>query len=76
MDFKAATDSLTDRVTADDIATAFKVARNTIPRARLDPASSAYRSPPEAWRKVLARMARERSRKSRALANELERGSA
>lgn len=74
MDFKTATDRLTDRVTADDIAKAFKVARNTIARARLDPASSAYRSPPEGWRKVLSHLARERSRELKALASELERG--
>jgi hypothetical protein len=75
MDFKIATDRLTDRVTADDIARAFKVARNTIARARLDPSSSAYRSPPDGWRKVLARLAKARSRELKALADELERSS-
>lgn len=73
MNFKTATDRLTDRVTADDIAKAFGVARNTIARARLDPSSDAYRSPPHDWQRVLARLARERSKELKKLADELER---
>lgn len=71
MDFKTATDLLTERVTADDIAEAFGVARNTIARARLDPASSAYRTPPDDWQTVLARLASERSLAFQQLANDL-----
>jgi hypothetical protein len=71
MDFKTATDRLTERITADDIAEAFGVARNTIARARLDPSSSAYRSPPEDWQRVLARIARERSTELKQLADDL-----
>jgi hypothetical protein len=74
MTFKTATDRLTARVTADDIAKAFRVARNTVARARLDPSSSAYRSPPDGWQKVLARLAMERSMELKALAEELRRG--
>lgn len=73
MDFKAATDRLTDRVTADDIAKAFRIARNTVARARLDPSSPAYRSPPNGWQKVLARLAMKRSMELKALAEELKR---
>ena len=73
MDFKSATDRLTARITADEIAQAFGVARNTIARARLDPSSSAYRSPPERWNEVLARLARERCTQLQELAHELER---
>jgi hypothetical protein len=74
MDFKAATDRLSAaKITADDIAEAFGVVRNTIARARLDPSSSAYRSPPEGWRPVLARLARERMQQLAALAEEMER---
>ncbi len=73
MNFKTATDRLTDRVTADDIAKAFRVARNTVARARLDPSSPAYRSPPDSWQKVLARLALERSMELKALAEELKR---
>jgi hypothetical protein len=72
MDFKTATDRLTDRITADDIAAAFDVARNTIARARLDRSNSGYRPPPEKWAPVLARLARERIAVLNALANELE----
>lgn len=73
MDFKTATDRLTERITADEIAKAFGVARNTIARARLDPSSSAYRSPPEDWEAVLARRARDLSAEFSELAEELER---
>lgn len=72
MDFKTATDRLTDRITADDLADAFGVARNTIARARLDPSSSAYRSPPENWPAMLAQLARERSKELEVLADALE----
>jgi hypothetical protein len=73
MDFKTATDRLSAaKITADDIAEAFGVVRNTIARARLDPSSPAYRSPPENWAPVLARLARERSRLLGAFAEELD----
>jgi hypothetical protein len=60
MDFKEATDILTRRITADEIAEAAGVSISSIARARLDPASSAFRTPPDEWRPVLARLARER----------------
>lgn len=61
MDFKTATDRLSAaKITANDIAEAFGVVRNTIARARLDPSSPAFRSPPENWQPVLARLACER----------------
>lgn len=72
MDFKQATDRLTERVTAEEIAAACGVARNSIARARLDPSSSAYRSPPTGWQKVLARLARERGAEFNQLADEIE----
>jgi transcriptional regulator with XRE-family HTH domain len=72
MDFKTATDRLTDRITADDIARAFGVARNTIARARLGQSNPGYRPPPENWEPVLARMAREWSRAFAEFAEELE----
>jgi hypothetical protein len=75
MDFKTATDRLSAaKITADDIAEAFGVVRNTIARARLDPSSPAYRSPPQDWQVVLARLARERSRELAVFADVLERG--
>lgn len=75
MDFKTATDRLGRKITADDLAEAFGVARNTIARARLDPSNPEYRSPPQNWKPVLARLARERSRELEVLAAEFERPS-
>lgn len=72
MDFKTATDRLTDRITADDIARAFGLARNTIARARLERSNPGYRPPPEHWEPVLARLAREWSRAFAEFADELE----
>lgn len=72
MDFKVATDILTRRITADEIAAAAGVSISSIARARLDPASSAYRSPPEDWETVLARLARERTEEFKELAEQLE----
>jgi hypothetical protein len=72
MDFKVATDILTRRITADEIAEAAGVSLSSIARARLDPSSSAYRSPPEDWRAVLARLARERIRELTAFADDME----
>ncbi|HET7231707.1 MAG TPA: hypothetical protein VFJ16_16975 [Longimicrobium sp.] len=72
MDFKEATDILTRRITADEIAEAAGVSISSIARARLDPASSAYRSPPEDWRSVLGRLARERLQELAAFAEEME----
>ena len=73
MDFKTATDRLTGaKITANDIAEACGVVRNSIARARLDPASSAYRSPPPNWRPALARLARERMEELSTFLREVE----
>jgi hypothetical protein len=72
MDFKEATDILTRRITADEIAEAAGVSISTIARARLDPASSAYRSPPENWQPVLVGLARERIRELSELTRVIE----
>jgi hypothetical protein len=73
VDFKTATDRLSaSKITADDIAEAFGVVRNTIARARLDPSSPAYRSPPENWQPVLARLARERALELLSVADHLD----
>jgi hypothetical protein len=72
VDFKTATDILSRRVTADEIAAAAGVSISSVARARLDPASSAYRSPPANWETVLAQLARERSEEFGELAEALE----
>jgi len=74
VDFKTATDILTRRITAEEIAEAAGVSISTIARARLDPSTSAYRSPPEGWQEVLARLASERGSEFKELAEQLRRG--
>ena len=73
MDFKTATDRLSAaKITADDIAEACGVVRNSIARARLDPSSPAYRSPPSNWRSTLAQLARERIEELARIAETIE----
>ncbi|MBW3569497.1 MAG: hypothetical protein KY467_00185 [Gemmatimonadetes bacterium] len=73
MDFKTATDRLSAaKITADDIAEACGVVRNSIARARLEPSSPAYRSPPSNWRPALASLARERIEELRRFVQEIE----
>ena len=74
MDFKEATDILTRRITADEIAEAAGVSISSISRARLDPSSPAYRTPPGDWSRVIARLGRERIQELAALVEEIERG--
>jgi hypothetical protein len=72
MDFKTATDRLTDAISHADIAKAAHVSVQSIRQARLAPNNPSHRSPPEGWRKVLASLARERSLALKALADELD----
>lgn len=73
MDFKTATDRLSAaKITADDIAEACGVVRNSIARARLDPLSPAFRSPPPNWRPALAQLARERIKELSAFLEAIE----
>jgi hypothetical protein len=73
MDFKEATDILTRRITADEIAETAGVSISTIARARLDPSSSAYRSPPENWGGTLVRLAQGRVEELRLLISTIQR---
>ncbi|MBX6333161.1 MAG: hypothetical protein IRY91_15040 [Gemmatimonadaceae bacterium] len=75
MDFKTATDRLTACIGHADIAEAAGVSVQSIRQARLDPTNPSYRSPPPGWESVLARLARERSRLLKTLADALERRS-
>lgn len=75
MDFKEATDRLTERVTLADIAEACGSHPNSIDRARLAPESKSFRSPPLNWRSSLAPLARERGLALIRLAEEMERSS-
>lgn len=73
MDFKEATDRLTDRIGHDDVAHAAGVSVQTVRQARLDEGHVNHRPPPENWRSVVARLARERGGELVRLAEELER---
>lgn len=74
MDFKTATDRLTASFSHADIADAAGVSVQSIRQARLDATNPNYRSPPDAWRKAVVRLAREKNRELMALIKELEQG--
>jgi hypothetical protein len=73
MDFKTATDRLSAaKITADDVAEACGVVRNSIARARLEPSSPAFRSPPPNWQSAVAELARQRIEALRRFVQDLE----
>ncbi len=72
MDFKTATDVL--GLPATRIAEEFGLQPQTIRQMRLAPNAASYRSPPEGWQKVLARLARERGSELKGLVDALEQG--
>jgi hypothetical protein len=71
IDFKTATDILA--LPATVLAEAFGLQPQTIRQMRLSPEAVNYRSPPDGWQKVLARLAKERSRELKSLVDALER---
>lgn len=72
LDFREASDQLTECVTHGEIAREAGVSVQSIRVARLDRGSSGYRSPPADWPAVLARVARRHAKKLEALAARLE----
>lgn len=72
VDFKTATDRLTQCHTFGAIAGELGVAANSVLRARMDPMNENSRRAPEGWEKAIAKLARERAAELRALAEELE----
>lgn len=60
MDFKEASSRLTAGHTLADIAAETGMSEATVRRARLDPSSSAYRSPPTVWKEAIIRLAEAR----------------
>lgn len=72
MDFKEATDRLTTRVTLADVAHACGSHPNSIDRARLEPGSKSYRTPPQGWETAVAALAKERGNDLLALASAME----
>ena len=72
MDFKEATDRLMDAgCTARDLAGALGLAPQTVRAMRLDPSSSAHRSPPKGWNEALEKLARAKGEELRELADAL-----
>lgn len=71
MDFKTATDRLTERVTLADIAEACGSSTNLIERARLDSNSRHRREPPPNWKDALSRLARTRAQELLKIADEV-----
>ena len=73
MDFKQATDRATKTCIAlADIAEVSGVTHHSVRRARLDPRTVSYRSPPGGWEQAIAKLARERAGELVKLAEELE----
>lgn len=73
MNFKTATDRLLEYgITLDEIAAEAGVSDSTIRKARLDPSSAGYRSPPVSWRKSLRKLALRRGGDLEELAAELK----
>ncbi len=72
MNFQEASDRLTACKTLSDIAGRIGVSDGLIRQARLDPATSSYRTPPTGWENAIAELARERAAELVKLAEELE----
>jgi hypothetical protein len=60
MEFKQASSRLTDGHTLADIAAETGMSEATVRRARLEPTSPAYRSPPPNWKEAIIRLAEQR----------------
>jgi hypothetical protein len=60
MDFKEASSRLTDGHTLADIAAETGMSEATVRRARLDPDSPAFRSPPPNWKAAIIALAEQR----------------
>ena len=71
MDFKEASSRLTDGHTLADIAAETGMSEATVRRARLEPSSPAYRSPPPNWREAIVRLAEQRIESLRKLIDAL-----
>jgi hypothetical protein len=71
MDFRAATDALTGKVTHAELADELEVSVQAIRQARLEPDSPSYRRPPAGWEAAIARLAEKRGGELLELAGEL-----
>jgi hypothetical protein len=73
MDFKEASSRLTDGHTLADIAAETGMSEATVRRARLEPSSSAHRSPPSNWKEAIITLAERRIETLRELISVLRR---
>lgn len=74
MTFNEATDELlAGGVTLSDIANALGASYAAVKQARLAPANPSYRKPPERWAPLLAKLAYDRGRSLKNLADRLSR---
>lgn len=73
MNFRAAVDRLGERVTHEEVADALGVSVASVRQYRLPVSAKAHRTPPANWQRTLARLARERAKALKALADELDR---
>jgi transcriptional regulator with XRE-family HTH domain len=73
VEFREAMDEL--GLTAADVADALGVTPQTVRQMRMDPSAAGYRTPPEAWPAVLAKLARARGGEMQKLADRIERQS-
>jgi hypothetical protein len=73
MDFKEASSRLTDGHSLADIAAETGMSEATVRRARLEPNSPAYRSPPPNWKEAIIRLAEQRIEALSKLVRELRR---
>jgi hypothetical protein len=72
MDFRKATEVLTEAVTAADIAKAVKRSEQSVRQARMAPDRDGYRAPPPGWEAGVAKLARARAERLLRLAEQLE----
>lgn len=73
MTFQTAIDRLGIRVTHEEVAAALGVSVASVRQYRLAEGAKARRTPPAGWQRALAKLARERGRELKGLAEELER---
>lgn len=72
MDFKKATDTLCEPITAADIGAAVERGEQAVRQSRLAPGSAGHRPPPDGWETAVAKLARDRAKRLLRLADQLE----
>lgn len=73
LDFRAATETLLEKVTVEDLAAELDLKPQTVKQARLAEEANGHRSPPTGWEAAVARLAKRRAEQLRRLADRLVR---